>query len=61
MSQLINCSKVIAKDCGDDKGVGVYANQDIPKDDIVEYGLMRRVDTDGNKNSYLYDKRTIYI
>ena len=41
MSRLIDCSKVIAYDSGTDKGVSVYASQDINKSDVVEYGLMR--------------------
>lgn len=63
MSKLIDCSKVIVKDSNTDKGVGAYASCDIKLGDIVEYGLMRRVDTDGNQNPYLFtwsDDRTIW-
>ena len=54
MSILIDCSKVIVIDSGTDMGVGAYAACDIKLGDTVEYGLMRRVDTDGNNNPYLF-------
>jgi SET domain-containing protein len=60
---LIDCSKVVAKDTNSEKGIAVYANKDIKQGELVEYGLMRRVDTDGNKNPYLFtwsDDRTIW-
>lgn len=53
MNQLINCSKVIVKKTSH-KGVGAFAKQSIKKGDIVELGLMRRVESDGNKNPYLF-------
>lgn len=62
-SSLIDCSRVIVKDTGDEKGMGAYANQDIQKGDLVEYGLMRRVATDGNQNPYLFtwsDNRDVW-
>ena len=52
--KLIDCSKVYVKHSGTLKGVGAYASKNIKKDEIVEYGLMRRVKTDGNKNPYLF-------
>ena len=60
---LIDCSKIIVKDTGSEKGIGAFTNQDIKEGEVVEYGLMRRVDTDGNKNPYLFtwsDDRTIW-
>jgi len=63
MDQLIDCSKVVAKDTHSVKGIAVYANKDIKQGELVEHGLVRRVDTDGNKNPYLFtwsDDRTVW-
>ena len=60
---LIYCSKIIVKDTGSEKGIGAFTNQDIKEGELVEYGLMRRVNTDGNKNPYIFtwsDDRTIW-
>jgi len=60
---LIDCSKVVAIDSQSEKGIGVYAIQEIKQGEVVEYGLMRRVDTDGNKNPYLFtwsDNRDVW-
>jgi hypothetical protein len=54
MNQLIDCSRVMVKDSESNKGIGCYAVQDIQKGEIVEYGLMRRVTTDGNHNQYVF-------
>jgi len=63
MSQLIDCSKVHVKNTGSEKGMCAFVNQDIKEGEVVEYGLMRRVDTDGNKNPYLFtwsDDKTVW-
>lgn len=61
--KLIDCSKVFVKHSGSLKGIGAYAAVAIKKDEVVEYGLMRRVETDGNKNPYLFtwsDNRDVW-
>jgi len=63
MSQLIDCSKVLVINTGSEKGMGAFSNKDIKEGEVVEYGLMRRVDTDGNKNPYLFtwsDDRSVW-
>ena len=60
---LVQCDKVYVKDTGDERGKGSFANVDISSGDIVEMGLARRVDTDGNTNNYLFtwsEDRTIW-
>ena len=59
---LIDCSKVIVKDAGI-KGFGAFANQNIKKGELIEYGIVRRVECNGNKNPYVFtwsDDRTIW-
>ncbi len=51
---LVQCDKVHVKDTGGIKGLGVYANVNISSGDVVESGLARRVDTDGNNNNFLF-------
>ena len=34
--------------------MGVFAKQNIVKGDVVEHGLMRRVDCNGHNNEYLF-------
>ena len=58
---LVDCNKVYVKNC--DKGAGVFAKRNIQEGEIVEIGLIRRVDTDGHKNPYLFtwsEDRTIW-
>ena len=50
---LIDCSKVEVKN-GPEMGLGAFAKCDINKGDIVEYGIVKRIDTDGNNNPYLF-------
>ena len=50
---LVDCSNVIVKET-DDMGLGVFSNKSFKKGDIIEKGIIRRVDTDGNKNPYLF-------
>ena len=60
---LIDCSKVTVLNTGTTKGIGAYASKDIKKGELVEYGIMRRVDTDGNQNPYLFtwsDDRSVW-
>lgn len=60
---LVQCDKVYVKDIGDERGMGVFSAVDIPSGDIVETGLARRVDTDGNSNNFLFtwsEDRTIW-
>lgn len=50
---LINCSKVKVDVC--EFGYGVFANQDISKDEIIETGLMYIINgVDGNDNEHLF-------
>lgn len=50
---LINCSKVRVDKS--EYGLGVFANQDIKKDEVIETGLMYIVNNvDGNKNEHLF-------
>jgi uncharacterized protein len=59
---LINCEKVYVKN-SNDKGMSAFANYDIKQGELIEKGIARRVDTDGNKNPYLFtwsDDRTIW-
>ena len=60
---LVDCSKVYVKDAGFQKGLGAFANEDISAGDIVEVGVVRRVETEGNKNPYLFtwsEDRTVW-
>jgi len=50
---LVNCSKV--KVDISEFGYGVFSNQDIKKDEVIETGLMYIVNSvDGNKNEHLF-------
>jgi|UniRef100_A0A6C0BQJ2 hypothetical protein len=55
MSSLVDCSKVCvnASNVLDD-GCGAFANQAIKNGDIVEKGLVRIIEFDGNKNEYVF-------
>ena len=62
MSILIDCSKVIVKNTNT-MGLGVFANQNIKRDDLIEKGVVRRIDTDGHKSPYLFtwsEDRTVW-
>ena len=50
---LVDCSKVTVKDTNT-MGLGVFANQNIKKDDLIERGVVRRIDADGHKSPYLF-------
>lgn len=51
---IVNCYNVYVKDTGGNKGLGVFAKFNISCGDIVEKGVARRVDTDGNNNQFLF-------
>ena len=55
MNQYIDTSKVYmdkSETCG---GLGVFAKQDISKDEVVEVGLMAKLqNVDGNENPHLF-------
>ena len=53
MNKYVDCSKVYV-DFIEDKGYSVFAKQNIKQDEIVEIGLARIVETDGNNNPYLF-------
>ena len=50
---LVDCSKVIVKNTNI-MGLGAFANQNIKRDDLIEKGIVRRIDTDGHKSPYLF-------
>tara|TARA_B100000745_G_scaffold272678_1_gene200702 strand:- start:6 stop:386 length:381 start_codon:yes stop_codon:yes gene_type:complete len=50
---FINCSKVIVKKTIQ-KGYSVFSKFDIKKNDLIEKGIIQRIDYDGNKNSHLF-------
>ena len=54
MKSLVDCHKIYVKDAGKDKGVGVYASEDISEGDIIEYGLVRKVYDANFKNAYCF-------
>ena len=59
---LIDCSKVIVKNTNT-MGLGAFANQNIKRDDLIERGVVRRIDTDGHKSPYLFtwsEDRTVW-
>ena len=52
---LVDCSKVyVKKSCIESAGVGVYSKKFIKKNSLIEKGLVRRIDFDGNKSPYLF-------
>lgn len=53
MNTRIDCSKVYVKKIPL-KGDSAFAAEDINKGDLVEKGLIRRVETEGNQNPYLF-------
>lgn len=59
---LIDCSKVIVKNTNT-MGLGAFANQNIKRDDLIERGVVKRIDTDGHKSPYLFtwsEDRTVW-
>ena len=57
----VECSKVSVKDC--EFGLGVFANKNLKKNEIVEVGVMTILkNVDGNENEHLFtwsnDKKT---
>ncbi len=53
MNDYIDCRKVYIK-LLEDKGYSAFAREDIKKNELVEKGLVKMVDTDGNKNPFLF-------
>ena len=59
---LVDCSKVIVKNTNT-MGLGAFANQNIKRDDLIEKGVVRRIDSDGHKSPYLFtwsEDRTVW-
>ena len=59
---LIECNKVMVQST-ETKGLGAFASINIKKGDLVEKGVMKRIDLDGNDNPYLFtwsEDRTIW-
>merc|ERR1719295_1273799 len=50
---MVDCSKVYVKS-STLGGAGAFAAVPIKKGEVVEYGLMRRVDVEGNRNPYVF-------
>ena len=50
---LIECDNIIVKET-EDKGLGAFTKVKILKNVLVEKGIIRRIDYDGNKNPYLF-------
>ena len=50
---LVESSNVYVKDT-ENKGLGVFSRVDFKAGDVIEKGIARRIDTDGNNNSYLF-------
>ena len=62
MKKYIDCDHVYVDKCT--YGLGVFANKDFNKGEIIEKGLMYRlVNVDGNENPHLFtwsDDRTVW-
>jgi len=59
---LIDCSKVIVKNTNT-MGLGAFINQNIKRGDLIEKGVVRRIDSDGHKSPYLFtwsEDRTVW-
>lgn len=51
---LVDCTKVFIKNV-EGKGASTFAKQDIRQGELVEYGIMRRLENfDGNKSPYVF-------
>ena len=53
MNSLIKCSNIIVKQTST-KGLGAFAGKKIFENEIIETGIMRRVNTNGNENPYIF-------
>ena len=59
---LVDCSKVIVKNTNT-MGLGAFANQNIKRGDLIEKGVVKRIDSDGHKSPYLFswsEDRTLW-
>ena len=59
---LVDCSKVIVKNTNT-MGLGAFINQNIKRGDLIEKGVVRRIDSDGHKSPYLFswsEERTVW-
>ena len=59
---LVDCSKVIVKNTNT-MGLGAFANQNIKRGDLIEKGVIRRINSDGHKSPYLFswsEDRTVW-
>lgn len=52
-SSEVDCSNVYVTSIKD-KGLGVFARKKILKNELIEKGVMRRIEFDGNKSPYLF-------
>ena len=50
---LIDCSKVYVKNT-ESMGLGAFINQSVKNGTLIEKGLVKRINTDGNKSPYLF-------
>ncbi len=50
---LVDCSKVIVKNT-ESMGLGAFINQSVTEGTLIERGIARRVNTDGNQSPYLF-------
>ena len=60
---VVMCSNVYVKFINSVKGYGAFAAKDLSKGGLIEKGLMRIVETDGNKNPYVFtwsDDRSVW-
>ena len=50
---LIFCNNIYVKAITN-KGLGVFASKMFKKGELIEKGIIRRIDIDGNKNPYIF-------
>ena len=50
---LIDCSKVYVKNT-ESMGLGAFINQSVKDGTLIEKGIVKIIDTDGNKSPYLF-------
>ena len=50
---LVECSNIYVKET-ENKGFGVFSRVDFKKGDLIETGIARCIDIDGNENPYLF-------
>ena len=64
MSSEVDCTNVyVNKSRMENGGMGAFAKRNIQKGELVERGLVRRIECDGHKNPYLFtwsDDRTVW-